>query len=476
MKRIPMLFAVLFLVIPLFPQGNPETVNKIIEEGKTRNQVMRHLEHLCIQIGHRLTGSHNLQKACEWTRDMFASYGLNARLEQWGEVPVGFQRGRTQIGRMVEPHERIFQFTTRSWTAGTNGLVRGYVVMQPENVETIKSRAWQLKNTWVLVPPPPRQGGPSQEERTAIRNALREAGINGTITSSGSELLRTSGTWRNLDINNLPTDVDITVRQSDYQAIANAINAGTPPLVEFHLEQYFIPGPMPQYNVIADIVGTEFPDEYVMVGGHLDSWDGPGSQGTCDNGTGTMVALEAARILMASGAKPKRTIRFILFTGEEQGLLGSRAYVQQNPQIHSKISAVLIDDGGTNYWGGLVCIKEMESMLKQATDILNEAFPDLPFNLRVVERMPRGGGSDHASFNAVGIPGFFSVETGVANYPYMHHTQNDNLSAAIEKYLVQSSVAAAVTAYNLACADTMLPREQPTRDDGLKAVVAISSK
>ena len=128
-----------------------------------------------------------------------------------------------------------------------------------------------------------------------------------------------------------------------------------------------------------------------------------------------------------------------------------------------KISAVLVDDGGTNYSGGLVCIESMAPMLQRAIDPLTEAFPDLPVALRIVGKMPTRGGSDHVPFNGKGVPGFFWSETGVADYRYVHHTQHDKLTAAINAYLIQSSVAAAVTAYNLACADTMLPR-QPKAD------------
>lgn len=449
----------LLLLIPyaqVGAQGDPEVISRIIDEGKNRNQVIRHLEYLCIQIGPRLTGSSNLQKACEWTRDMFKSFGLqNAHLEQWGEVPVGFRRGPNQIARMVAPYPRTFQFTTRAWSAGTNGLVRGPAVKAPENAEAARAMKDQLKGAWVLMPPQQRGQRPNEE----LENALREAGIAGKIFPSRNELVITSGSWRGLTWENLPTDVEVTVRLSDYQAVMSALDAGQQPILEIWAENIWEPGPVPVYNVIADIPGTEKPEEMVIVSGHLDSWDGPGSQGTCDNGTGTMVALEAARLLMTAGAEPKRTIRFILWTGEEQGLLGSRAYVEMHKDELDKISAVLVDDGGTNYSGGLVCIESMRPMLEKAIAPLNEAFPELPVTLRVVESMPRGGGSDHVPFNQAGVPGFFWVETGVANYTYVHHTQHDNISAAIHPYLFQSSVAAAVTAYNLACADTLLPRQ-----------------
>mgnify|MGYP000246126081 CR=1 FL=1 len=213
------------------------------------------------------------------------------------------------------------------------------------------------------------------------------------------------------------------------------------------------------YNVVAEIQGTEKPDEVVIVSGHFDSWDGPGSQGALDNGTGSSVTLECARILMATGAKPKRTIRFILWSGEEQGLFGSRGYVKDHAAEMDKISTCIVDDGGTNYWGGFVGLETQVPFFQKSMDVLNEAFPTLPMKWRTVAKMPRGGGSDHASFNAVGVPGFFTDETGVADYTYIHHTQHDKLAAAINVYMIQSSTAAAVTTFNLACADAMLPRE-----------------
>jgi Zn-dependent M28 family amino/carboxypeptidase len=161
---------------------------------------------------------------------------------------------------------------------------------------------------------------------------------------------------------------------------------------------------------------------------------------------------------MKSGAKPKRTIRFVMWTGEEQGLHGSRRYVEMHRDKLDKISAVLVDDGGTNYSGGLVCIASMEPMLKAAVAPVATFFADMPVNIVVRPTMPRGGGSDHAPFNQVGVPGFFWNETGRADYQYIHHTQNDKYSEAIPEYLVQSSTVSAVVAYNLACADTMLPR------------------
>ena len=444
-------------------QGDPEVIAKIIDEGKNRNQVMQHLEYLTQQIGPRLTGSPRLQQACEWTRSTFESFGLtNCTLEQWSTIPVGFQRGARQVARMISPVVREFEFTTRAWSAGTKGPVRGRAVMEPQTMEALQLMKGILRGAWVISKPAVRRrrGQEESQERVAIASALRDIGIAGRVIPSRSDLVHTSGSWRNLSFDDLPTDVSVIIRKSDRDAIIEQVASGEEVVLEFDIENIFLPGPVPVYNVIAEIRGAEKPDEVVIVSGHLDSWNGPGSQGTCDNGTGTMVALEAARILMAAGAKPKRTIRFIMWTGEEQGLLGSRAYVQKHKDELKNISAVFVDDGGTNYSGGLVCIEAMAPMLRSATEAVSKAFPNMPVNIRVVQRMPRGGGSDHAPFNGAGVPGFFWSETGRANYGYIHHTQHDSFDQAIPEYLVQSSVAAAVTAYNLACAETLLPRQQ----------------
>ncbi len=190
-----------------------------------------------------------------------------------------------------------------------------------------------------------------------------------------------------------------------------------------------------------------------------------GSEGCTDNGTGSATTLETARILMAVGAKPKRTIRFINWSGEEQGLLGSARYVDMHKDALPKISAVFVDDGGTNYNGGLNVPKAMMDMIAAATAPINNVFYDdtdgkyLNCDLKTIEeRMPPNGGSDHASFNRVGVPGFYWSETGRADYSYGWHTQHDKLDLAIPNYLAQSATCAAITAYNLACAPSLVPR------------------
>ena len=281
-----------------------------------------------------------------------------------------------------------------------------------------------------------------------IGEQLIEAGIAGVIVPSNSELVitRSQRGWREMTMEDIPDGITVQVRRSDYDSMNSRLADGEDVTVEIDLQNHFSEGPFPMFNTVAEIPGTEFPDEVVIVSGHLDSWDGPGSLGSQDNGTGTCVTLEAARLLMAAGAKPKRTIRFILWTGEEQGLLGSRGYLESLSEAErAKISAVLVDDGGTNYEGGLKCIESQADMLREATALVNEVFPDMPVELSVHESMPQGGGSDHATFNRVGIPGYFWDESGSGgregkNYRFIHHTQHDTPRYAVPEYLVQSSV------------------------------------
>ncbi len=460
MKRI---FAVVLAAVTgagAMGQGDPAVVDNIIQLGKSQNQTRSHLETICEQFGGRLTSSSHLERAQAWAVQEFKNYGCqNVHLEKWGEWEVGFDRGSSgQVGRMTAPFLREFQFTTPSWTPGTKGLQKGPAVMEPMSMADFDKNKSKFKGAWMVMMPRTGEGLPTKAVRDTVLAAAIKAGIKGRVSGSRGELVLTGGNF-NIKWDTRPKDIDITIRKSDYDAVTGALQAGQSALLEFDLRQSFRKGPIALNNVVAEIPGTEKPDEVVIVSGHFDSWDGPGSQGAIDNGTGSSVTLEAARLLCSVGVKPKRTIRFILWSGEEQGLFGSRGYVKDHSAEMDKISAVLVDDGGTDYWGGFVGLETQRSFFQPSMDALMAAFADMPMQFRAQEKMPRGGGSDHASFNAVGVPGFFTIETGVADYGYIHHTQHDKLEAAINSYLVQSSTAAAVTSYNLACAGSLLPRE-----------------
>lgn len=458
-------------------QGAPEVVQSLIEEGTERSQVWSTLEDLCLNIGPRLTGSAGLERASVWARGRFQDYGLsNAHLWKWGEVPVRFDRGPSSV-KMVAPDELDFEFTTRAWAPGTDGPMRGRVVKMPTTREELEAVRADLPGAWILENASARRRrmrDQSREEREdgrkareEIAEAIEAAGIAGKLQPSRNDQVVTGGVrnWLDLTMDTLPTERAIAIRKKDAAAIEERLEEGAVVELEADLVHWFTEGPFPVFDVIAEIPGTEFPDEVVIISAHLDSWNGPGSQGCQDNGTGATVMVEAARILAAVGVQPRRTIRVCLWSGEEQGLYGSRKYAEwlRDTGQMDGVSACFVDDGGTGYQGGLVCTEAMEPMLSTAIAAVNERFPEMPISVSVQDKMPSGGSSDHASFNRLGVPGFYWTEKGLTgrearDYRFVWHTQNDTTRYAVEDNLVQSAVCSAVTAYNLAMADTILPR------------------
>ena len=458
-------------------QGAPEVVQSLIEEGTERSQVWSTLEDLCLNIGPRLTGSAGLERASVWARGRFQDYGLsNAHLWKWGEVPVRFDRGPSSV-KMVAPDELDFEFTTRAWAPGTDGPMRGRVVKMPTTREELEAVRGDLPGAWILENASARRRrmrDQSREEREdgrkareEIAEAIEAAGIAGKLQPSRNDQVVTGGVrnWLDLTMDTLPTERAIAIRKKDAEAIEERLAEGAVVELEADLVHWFTEGPFPVFDVIAEIPGTEFPDEVVIISAHLDSWNGPGSQGCQDNGTGATVMVEAARILAAVGVQPRRTIRVCLWSGEEQGLHGSRKYAEwlRDSGQMDGVSACFVDDGGTGYQGGLVCTEAMEPMLSTAIAAVNERFPEMPISVSVQDKMPSGGSSDHASFNRLGVPGFYWTEKGLTgrearDYRFVWHTQNDTTRYAVEDNLVQSAVCSAVTAYNLAMADTILPR------------------
>jgi carboxypeptidase Q len=501
-------------------RDRPNEIERIIAAGRENNQVMAHLDHLVNRIGPRLTSSDNLTNACDWTRDRFASLGLaNAHLEKWGEWPVGFNRG-PWTGQMVTPELRMLEFATDSWTAGTKGKQRGPAVIAPTNSDELAMNRDKLKGAWLLAgasrgrgggrgqggarrgdtassapegepaaqvteaPQPPADGQPPAERgarrgrrggrgnrggggrgfndpfRAELETAAREMGALGMIARRNAELIVTGGRRPETAafFDNLPTLPQIAMTASSYDAIANHVRDGEETILEFDIRNYFKKGPIPLFNVVADIPGSEFPDEYVIVCGHLDSWDA--GTGTTDNGTGCATAIEAARILMAAGVRPKRTIRFILWTGEEQGLLGSRAYIEAHPELTPKTSAVMNHDVGTQYISSIKTLPFLRSDLERVFAPVMSLNSEFPFRLQPADTL-LDNGSDNASFSRVNVPAFLWGQSGdLARYNDTHHTQLDTFERAVPSYQEHSSIVVALAAYGFANLDHMLPRER----------------
>lgn len=435
----------LLLLLFLAPQTDP-VVDTVLREGKTHSEVMDHLDHLVNRIGPRLTSSEKLTRACEWTKAKFEAWGLKARLEEWGTFPVGFERGPWSA-KMTAPEELHLTIGTPAWSPGTDGPVAGPAVLAPANDEELKAAKEKLKGAWVIST----TRGPDR-----YQVAYDEAGIAGLIKSTPGELIVTSGNSR-ISWDKLPRRVTVQMVASHHKKIVEHLKAGREVKLTIDIKNEFKQGPIKLYNVIADLPGAEIPDEYVIIGGHIDSWDG--ATGTTDNGTGVATTLEAARLLARAGARPRRTIRFMFWSGEEQGLLGSRAYVKAHPDEVKKTSAVIVHDGGTNYVSGINATEAMVPIFEKVFAPILNLDPEKKFTLRKVGGLPRGIGSDHDSYLAAGAPGFFWNQAGRAKYTYTHHTQNDHFVQAIPEYQKHSAMVIAVGAWGLANLPGMLPRE-----------------
>jgi len=447
MFRLLALCACATLLAAQAPQSVIEAMKK--EATEQESEVQATLKELVDGIGPRLTSSTNLTRACEWARDKFKGFGIaNARLEQWGEWPVGFDRGQMR-GKVVVPEELVLEFSTAAWTAGTDGPKRGRVVAAPANAEDLARAGDTLRGAWML-------GDVKDLNREERADALARAGILGTLSGGRGDLVLTGGN-QNVSWEKLPKEVRININGTQFKKLKDWVSAGTKVEVEFDLPQKFVKGPIALYNVLAEIPGTEKPDEIVIVGGHIDSWDG--ARGTTDNGTGTATTIEAARLLMQAGAKPRRTIRFMLWSGEEQGLLGSRAYMEKHPEENDRISAVLVHDGGTNYVSGISATAAMMPTFTEVLAPLTQLSDEFKFTIREVKSLPMGIGSDHDSYVRKGVPGFFWSQAGRANYTHTHHTQYDTFDAAIPEYQRHTSLVVAIGALAIANLKDMLPRE-----------------
>jgi hypothetical protein len=357
-------------------------VDEIIYIGLKKNRAMDHMHYLTKSIGHRLAGSDNHGKATEWARDKFESMGLaNAHLEKAAELPVGFNRGPAN-GSMVIPERRDLNFTTPAWSAGTDGARRARAIAVSDNGDELKAIRSELEGAWVLRP-----GFDDVDKYLEFMEKWDELEVDiaGEILPSRGERLHSFGDM-NIEWDDLPEIPKVILLEKEWNEIHELLAEGEEVYLEFEINNRFIEGPVPVYNVVADIPGSEKPDEYVIVGAHIDSWDA--GEGALDNGTGVVAAIEAARILMESEARPKRTVRFVLFAGEEVGMLGSKAYVNDHPELLPKISAVLNMDQGSDYIRGIASTHEMERDFEEVFAPLSILDPTKSFEIKVDDHLP----------------------------------------------------------------------------------------
>jgi carboxypeptidase Q len=465
------------------PKPDPmvEMDTKILAQVKAdQGSLKANLQYLTDHIGARLTGSPQLDQASRWTMEQFKALGLsNVQLESW-TIANGWTRGPA-TGRIISPTEDAITLAAAGWSPGTNGPVRGAVVgVAYEKLEDLEKYRGKLKGTIVLLgqmremeAPGNPLTAPWAEETIPIAHPKGEAPfvsgayrkIRMAITKMISEekpaavLIASEKEYGLLNMSTYSRDYQPAgapvafVARENYRLLWELLDQG-PVQVEVNIEAKLSGEPVEVYNTVAEIPGSEKPDEVVIIGAHLDSWDL--GRGATDNGTGSMAVLEAARALQKLSVKPKRTIRFVLFTGEEQGLVGSRAYVKAHSAELGKISGVLVHDSGT---GKVLTVGLMGNYGVRET--IDHALYPLGRAKEVGLSEPTlrsEGGSDHVPFDEAGVPGFWCVQDP-ADYDKTHHSQADTIERVRWDDLTEGAQVLAVFAYNVAQLPEMLPRK-----------------
>ena len=517
---------------PVLQSAKDETdhvIEKIIELGRTQNMTTDHLDILCNRFGGRITGSDACENVENWCEYMFRKWGLEVWRQEVGELPVGFNRG-PWFGRMIGGNGMTLHFVTPSYTAGTKGVQRGHVVIEPKTQEEFDQMKGTLKGAWVLI------GGKSngwpidfsakedsvraqiiafnteatiknreiqqynrevewakrknpkekreRKELIKLKSApalfyrqMKEAGILGIIQSSPVPMtaLYDRKNINNMSFDNLPDLPDIKLDQEQYRIIENMVKRKEYFQLEFDIRNHFKMGPVKYYNIIGVMKGTHYPDEYVMAGGHIDSFDS--ATGGVDCGVGITPTLEAARLIAMAGGKPKRSILFCLWAAEEFGLLGSTHFVNNNPDKLPFISNYFNRDGGPLVPYEITVPPAMYNDFAAIEEAINSINPDFPFKVNKREgeapEFPvNAGGSDHAPFAKAGVPVYYPRLGDPKGYNFQYreiwHTESDLFNKSIPEYQEHSSVVTAVMLYHLANLDHLLSREGMYREKRTK--------
>lgn len=501
----------LFMVCTAFSQQDP-VVQRIIEIGKTDNQTMQHLDILTNRIGGRPVGSSNYETAVEWAKREFEEWGMDVILHETDILPVGFNRG-PWFGKLISDNTTIssLDFATPSYTVGTKGVQRGHVLIEPKTEKEFNRMKSKLKGAWVLISgkndgwpidysakgdalrdsiiaknnlieienekirlhnranrdeKSQKEYLPLIEEPALFYKQMVDAGILGIVQSSPTPItaLYDRKNIDNMSWNTLPQIPDIKLNEHQFKVIEQMAQERQYFQMEFEIRNNFRLGPIPYHTVIGVIKGSEFPDEYVVMGGHLDSFDA--STGSSDNGSGVAPAMEAARLIMKSGGKPKRSILVCLWSGEEFGLLGSQAWVRDNKDKLNTISAMFNRDGGPRVPVSVHVPKAMLNDFEKISEPIANINPEFGFAVEEIE--PRAKptsmrGTDSTPFLMEGVP-LISIRTEDPkgydfNYGEIWHTTRDTYEKCPVDYMEHSSIVTAVLVYGVANLDHLLSRD-----------------
>lgn len=475
-------------------------IESIVKEVNENSQLERLAHELLDIVGPRLVGTPQMDHAHDWAIKTFEGWGIAARNEQFGEWR-GWERGISHID-MVYPRVKTLYGTQLAWSPTTNGqAVEGEVVVLADVADSTEFKAWlpTVRGKYVLInmlQPTGRTvanweeyGRPESiekinRERDSLSAAWNERIIRtGATANSLPGVLEDAGAagivmsyWSNEFGSNkifgaktkkVPT-VDLSLE--DYGVLFRLAESGQKPRIRVRTESKEL-GQVPIFNTIAEIKGTEFPDEYVILSAHLDSWEG--GSGATDNGTGTIAMMEVARVLKQLYPNPKRTILVGLWGSEEQGLNGSRAFVLDNPNIVENTQAVFNLDNGT----GRVSQINGSGFL-HAYDFIGRWMGAAPLEVRqhietTFPGSPGSGGSDHASFVAAGIPAFMLSALSWGYYTITWHTNLDTYDKIVFDDLKYNVILTATMAYMASEEPELVNRERrvlPSGRDGKPGV------
>ena len=481
--------ALLLLAAPTaaqsFPTDDP-VIKRIWDEGMTdKSQAANLAQALMDSIGPRLTGSPSYGAAVKWLQQRYSEWGIPVRTEQYGTWR-GWQRYQTHMD-LVAPRFRTLEATMLAWSPGTRGPVEGAAAALPAaGTDAAGVAAWLagIKGKFVLGSWAEPTCRPSdaleklarpetvkriQAERDAARsdftNRVRALGrdVIARIESAGA-LGMVVGNWSNgwgvdkvfdADTRTIPT---IQLSCEDFGLVSRLAERNQGPRLRLDARSEFLGDAVPMFNVIAELKGTEKPDEYVVLSAHLDSWDG--ASGATDNGTGTTTMLEAMRLLKLAYPNPKRTILVGHWGAEEQGLIGSGAFAADHPEVISGLQAAFNQDNGTwrvEYIRMMGYTGAGASFGRWFGKIPGEIENLIDFDIPGV---PERGGSDHMSFICHGAPGF-RLQSHYPEYrQYTWHTNRDTYDKVVLDDLKNNATLAAMLAYQASEDPERVPRDQ----------------
>jgi carboxypeptidase Q len=477
---------------PAAPATPWNTTNPILqrmwEEGTQHSQLERLAQALADSIGPRLTASPGMKAGSDWLLANYRAWGVPARTETYGTWR-SWRRGISHID-LVQPRVRSLEGTMLAWSPPTNGPVTAGVVILPRFNAASELDAWLpgVRGKFVMISAAMPTCRPADEwkqfatpesyarmqqrledvakewqgrmQATGLTTkdlALRldQAGAAGVITSLWSGGWGTDRIF-NARTRQVPT-FDLTCE--DYGLVYRLAEHGQGPVLRAEAESQEL-GEIPVFNTIAEIRGREKPNEYVILSAHFDSWDG--SSGATDNGTGTITMMEAMRILHTMYPRPRRTIVVAHWSGEEQGLNGSRAYVRDHPDVVNGLQVLLNQDNGT----GRVVSISMQGFTGVSAVVsrwLAQLPPELTGEIKLDDPgVPSQGGSDYASFVCAGVPALGLSSLGWDYGTYTWHTTRDTYDKIVFDDVRKNATLTAMLAYLAAEEPQMLPREKRT--------------